>query len=206
MTPAEPPAQAPAALAKSLVEDIENAGRAAAGKPPAPKPWARDPEMALGVGEIIETIFPEGSIERINAEYVDLEAALQLDGALTPNAIRDAINGSQRRALRASAIHLLAKLDLSRYERECDVALGAMREAAAAELEKEKEEGLRSKAPTIADIADRAATKFPDEWRDINNSLQRFKRTVDQLEKFSKLWERRSYALAAMGGVRTPTD
>lgn len=159
--------------------------------------------MNKGMGEVIETIFPEGAIDSINGEYDELEKGLELAGALTPNAIRDALNGCEKKALRASRVHLMAKIDLARFERECEVAIGAMRENAAAELEAEKVAGTRSKAPTINDITDRAATKFPDEWRDINSSLSRSKRTVDQLERFAKLWEGRRFTLAAMAGART---
>jgi hypothetical protein len=185
--------------AASVLDQIEGIGREAAGRPKPALPFVV-PKMSRGIAAVVESVIPE----RVNvqAEYDELAPLLRIEGALVPQVVKDHLNEVEVRALRAHRLFVIAKMDLERFERDCDEAIGAMRHEATIDLQKEKDKGERSKQITDADVRGRAATLFPDEWSEINGELARAKASVKNLERFSELWAGRRFSLGAIGDRR----
>ncbi len=202
-TAPEPPNPTPTSASKEVaaqaVGGIEDVGRRAAGKGAKPKPWSVDPVMSRPFAALVEVIVPEQGID-INREFAELDRVLQIEGALTPAVVREHLNLAEKRAMRAHRLYVSAKLESRRFELDCEEAIGAMRDEATTELQREKDKGERNKSITEADVRGRAATLFPDEWAAINGELERAKRTIAQLEHFSDLWKGRRFSLSALLG------
>lgn len=193
-------AEAKDVVAEAAAEDIVQ-------KPPHqqsrnPKPYSIEPRFGRNFDRVVELVFDE-SVD-VEAEYVELERALDIEQALSAQVVKEELSKAEKRAFRAHRLYVTAKLELERYEIDVGVAVGAMRERAVIELSKEKDDGARKKQITEQDVTDRCVTLFPDEWRQVQNDRERSKRTVELLGKLSELWFKRSYSLSAMlGGNRT---
>lgn len=148
---------------------------------------------------LIETLFEDRP--NLVAELKELESELGFSDT-HPEAIRAELVRCEFRALRAHRCEVLIKRDRERFKIDADVAIEAMREAAEAELTEEKLLGKRSKSITNADVAGRAATKYPDEWRDIHDRIETFDRFSQHVERLADLWQQRARTLAAALGGR----
>ena len=163
-----------------------------AGKPELPKP-----KMAAGYERVIERVFDLPDPDSMFAELID---AIEIKHALDPQAVAEAANACERRALDAHRLYVCAKADHDRYEAVMAGVLGAMREAATAELQGEKDQGKRNKSITNDDVEARAAHMFPDEWTDAVTRRAKAKRMLDHLERLASLWQYRSQNLATIRG------
>ena len=160
-----------------------------------PSPTNSVPSMSPEYERVIDNVFAPVDPER---DYEKLERDLALREALTPGALSAALNLSEDNARIAHRLYVAAKLDFERFEAESDAVRGALRDAAVAELQKEKDAGQRSKAITETDTNERAATMFPDEWRDIQGRRAPASGALEHLKRRADLWQARCYSLGTM--------
>lgn len=192
-----PPLEVPAA--ESETEAVP-AAELAKSPGPARAPYSKKPLLRVDHERLIESIF-EPRID-IVAEYKELRDALDFREALTNEAIKKEMARVENFALRAHRLWVVIKTDTDAFKVDVEIAKGAMRETAQAELSAEKKAKTREKQITEADVDGRAAANYPDEWRDISERFEKAKRFSDHAERLADLWKARSYTLAAMIGGR----
>lgn len=189
-------------------------------KPPEPQSAAdkRDADEALRSAGIVETAHEQKAFagpmpvlndgfrrieERVfdlpnpDAEYESLEGALSVGSRDTDDLAR-ALDEAEDCARRAHRLYANAKLDLARFQADAEVIEGAIRTEAAAELQRERDSGLRTKQITDADVTAKAAALFPDEWRDLAARKVRAKLAVEHMERFADLWVSRCRSLGGL--------
>src|SRR5574341_1251099 len=136
------------------------------------------PKMAPKVQRVVTHVF---NIDVADA-YEKLEGELALDDALTPQAVRRALNRVERYAQLAHQLYIASKVEQEVFEVQSEKVLGAMRTQAVEKLSLEKEAKLFTKQITEADIKLRMADMFPDEWDEIQARRLRFSGTVEHLD------------------------
>jgi hypothetical protein len=157
-------------------------------------PFGAMPGHGPGFARITETIF---DLPDPAAEYADLEAALQL-GTKSLDSITDALDRAEDNARRAHRLYVCARVDAERFNLDADVIEAAMRTQAVAELQREKDSGLRTKQITDGDTTAKVAVMYPDEHRDLSERRIKSRKMVEHLEAFASLWRSRCYSLAKM--------
>ncbi len=165
---------------------------------PPPLPFAETPSVAAQLSSLVGRVIDEGLELDVTAEYDELEVALKLEDALTPQAVRAAVNESERNAKRAHRLFVVAKYQFERFKLEAEVALGAMRDAATAKLGRLKALGQHPKQVTDSDVRDLAAVMYSDEWRAISDELAKAEQTLAHIQRFADLWQRRSWSLSSL--------
>lgn len=146
---------------------------------------------------IVETIYQVDAFK----DYEDLEQNLEVgDQRGDYKTLQEALDKAERRARRAHALYLGAKLERARWELDSDVVVARMRADAADELETEKARGERKKAITDGDVQARIAEKFPDEWRHQQLKRVKLKGTEEHLERLADLWRIKCFSLSTMLG------
>ena len=179
---------------------------------PAEKPELRTPENPFkwpsanapkekglrdDLGRIVETIY----VKDIFAEWKALEAALELGEKRSEHAhAQAALDKAAGLAYRAHRLYLTARAAREAWEMENEVVFGAMWSAATRDLQQEKEQGLRSKQITDADVKNRVATMFPDEYRAQETRRRDVEFTVKSLERLAEIWMGRQRDLQALVG------
>ena len=175
----------------------EEAARAvaAATEPVSPVAATRFPELREGNRQIVEALYdfadPAG-------EFETLIEALEIQDALTPQALKSAQNTTETRALRAHRLYIVTKADCDRFEFECEQVMSALRDAANHELQKEKDAKVRSKAITDSNVVSQIAQMFPDEWAEISTRRARAEGMLKHIERLAKLWESRCKSVNSM--------
>jgi hypothetical protein len=158
-----------------------------------PKKVHFDPEY----GGIIEKLVVAEPLK----EYDTLEAALKLgDRRNDRAAVLKALDEAETYARRANKLWQGAILERKRWGRDNEVVLSGMRSVATRSLQHEKEQGLRNKAITDADVEARMAARFPDEWREQESKADRMKAMVDSMENLADMWVSRCRTLQAIYG------
>lgn len=193
-TSAEAVAAKPAAqdAARALAAELED-------KPEIPKlPFSSYPSPSEQLAGLIDVTIDQGEGVDLVAEFVELEKELEIRDALTPQAVRAHINRAEANASRAHRLYVLTKAQLGTYEIHAQTALGAMRDVARHKLEQLKASKEMTKQITEQDVVDVAAVTYPDEWSNITDRLQRGKLTLERLERFADLWQRRSWSLSSL--------
>lgn len=152
------------------------------------------PVQAPGFGRITERVF---DMPDPDAEYAVLEKALML-GKLETDSLASALDRAEDNARRAHRLYVAAKLDLERFTADAGLIEGAIRTEAAAELQREKDAGTRTKQITDADVTAKSAALFPDEWRDLAEKKVAAKLAVEHLERFADLWVSRCRSLGGL--------
>lgn len=166
------------------------------GQPSNPSPVGYKPRLGGGFDRVQLSVLDE-SID-VTTEYESLQAELEIQEALTPEVVRQSLNRCERNAHRAHRLYVLARVQMDRFRIDTEVALGAMRDEAVAALTLEKTAGVRTKQITDADVASRAASIHPDEWREISEGLARADAMLKNLERFADVWYRRSWSLSSL--------
>jgi len=190
----------------------EDAKKAQRPKPPR-SPFATAPHQARfptpgdlknGFNEITVKLF-EDRYDPV-AEWELISDALEIQGTLNPGNIQAAANKQEKIADRAFRLYIVARREYSAYMRETDPIVGAIREAAIAQLEIEKRTmvdvpdgetkggepkfkrvSLRSKMITDADVTGACAHHYADEWADVTDKREKAKAMVDQIENLAEL-------------------
>lgn len=127
-----------------------------------------------------------------------MERALKVQGAATPEQVRQALNAIDEEAADAHLAALAAKAEFERWKTAADVYEGPMRDEAMKSLQRDKAAGEMSKAIAEADVKARIAKLFPDEYQALQANRSRAEMTVKQFERIADLLQKRSYSLSAM--------
>jgi len=165
----------------------------------------REPGM-LPTGPVLPSL-PKHRMQRvvekifdidIDKAYAELEGKLWIDNALTPQAIRAALNTCEKYALLAHQLYVAAKDQSDAYARDADPVIGAMRKQATEALARDKAGGRTAKQVTEEDVRLKMASLFPDEYREIFGRKDRLKHAVTYLERHSDLWKNRTFSLTSL--------
>lgn len=135
--------------------------------------------------------------------YTRIRGSLSFGGRVSSMGygdLADALDEAERNALDAVQLLANAKAAHDAFELDSKVIWGAMREQAVADLQAQKESGSRSKQITNDDIEAVMATKFPDEYRDLELKRGRARRTVAALEQLADISRDRARDLRAFVG------
>lgn len=144
---------------------------------------------------IVETIFVEQPLEM----YTKLEKALRVgDGRADHGSVNKSLDEAESNARLAFRLSITAKLERDRWERENDVVFAGMRAEATSVLQREKDQKLRSKQITDADVESACAALFPDEWRHQEHKRRKVELMVKNMENLAEMWASRCRSLQAM--------
>lgn len=187
------PTKAEKAAATKTVEDMVQRAPAQARAPsPVNGPL---PEIPQRWQKAVERVFSDIEPEK---DYERLEQALSLKDALSPGAIKVARNEAEANANEAHRLYVVAALEFERFTIDADVVQGALRMTATAELQEEKDAGKRSKAITDADVREKAALLFPEEWKNICERRKKVELALEQFKRLADLWKSRCFGLGDM--------
>jgi hypothetical protein len=134
---------------------------------------------------------------------VDVEAVyrrLREDLSLGENAhaygeIHSALDRADRNWHDSVLLARAAKLEQEGVDREVQTRLEVLRTTARAELEQEKADGKRSKAPTIEEVTDRCRANWPDEWESLHRRSDEIHAARSSCEGLQAAWGSRSQSL-----------
>lgn len=157
----------------------------------------RDVDVAPWLRTIVDTTFKLEDPEGLAAELT--EALEKKREALTPGVLRELLYDAPRIYARAHLLYVNAEEAFEKYDAEYTAVMGAMKEAALEELQREKDIGIRNKQITDGDVLDRVALKFPDEYTEMATRHTRSKKTVQHLKHLAdNVFKRRCSALEAL--------
>jgi hypothetical protein len=193
----EPPADA----ARRTVEEVSGELAKVLRVPPNPlEPQAprRRPEPGVqrgasdvsalreDLGRVVETVW----VDDIHDEWHKLEAELRLGDKRTEHAYAQrALERCAHNAYRAHRLYITAKRARDAWEAENEPVFAAMWTAATHALQAEKDQGVRSKQITDADVRARCATLFPDQWLAQEDRRRAIELTVKSLERLADIWQ-----------------
>ena len=141
----------------------------------------------------------------IQATYRRLTDELSLgDGATEYGAVLAAMDGAERNAFDATRLHRHAKMEEDRVTMEVDKKLEILRSSSRAELDKEKSDGIRSKAPTLQDIEDRMIASWPDDVAKHRQKIAEIHGAARVIEDLAGLWRSRCATLRVICEKVTP--
>lgn len=152
------------------------------------------PEMRDGTMRVVERVLDLD----IEEAYARLEGQLTIDDALTPQAVRVALNRADANAELASRMYATAKVEFDAWEFESTKVEAAMRRAAIEDLGLAKEMGMHRKQITEGDVAARCAALYPDEYVAIVTRRSRAKTTLEHLKKLVEFWQSRCRTLTSL--------
>lgn len=155
-------------------------------------PWAKVVDDVYRI-DVVET-------------YRRLTENLSLGDAATQyGAVLAALDAAERDAFDAVRLHRAAKLEEERVEVDVSKALEIMRTSARDELEREKTDGKRSKAPTIQDVEDRMLANWPSEVTRHRERLAVQHGATRAIEELAGSWRSRCASLRAIMERVAPT-
>lgn len=158
---------------------------------------AKESKLRPDMTKIVETVF----VVDLHETWTRLRKALVIGEKRSDHGtLMLALDQAERNAHDAHRVYITSKIERERWERENDVILGSMWSEATRSLQKEKNDGLRAKQITDADIKARAATLHPDEYQAQEVRRASIKATVDSLENLSEQWSSRCRTLQTMLG------
>lgn len=163
-------------------------------------------KLRHGFEEVVLDLFKDGFDAHVEFEAV--VEGLEIQGALTPEAIKRAANRQEKLADRAFRLYIAARREVNAYKRETEPIVGAIREAAVRHLELEKrtmvDDGngkkvsMRSKQITDADVAAACAQLYPDEWSEVQDRRDKAELMLKELENLAALARSRAYTASSM--------
>lgn len=183
MTAAAAAAAAPEPAVESNLEDTPD--RQASDTPRFPSPW----------GAVITDIF---DLE-VHSTLARLTDELSLgDQATEYGSVLAALDKGSKNLFWAARLSRKAKLEDARFAAELDREIEVLRSSAVAQLELEKREGARSKAPTIQDIEDRMLASWPDAVMSLKARKAEMHGAFRAIEGLEQAWRERCAALRAL--------
>lgn len=116
--------------------------------------------------------------------YAQIEAGIKPIKAskLSSGELLDKLDEAQEIARLAKQLYVNTKATVEAVELDTNVIVAAMRDSATTALEREKEAGIRKKTITEADVLGAVQTRYPDEWKTVQERLSRSKLTVSYIE------------------------
>lgn len=158
---------------------------------------ARKNKINPELQKIVETVF----INDLHGEWQKLKEALKIGEKRSDHGtLHKELDYAETRAYRAHRLYLSAKLERDRWERENEVMFGAFWSEATRSLQKEKDDNVRSKQITDADVKARCATLFPDDYQAQELERAKVKGAIDSMEDLSEEWKSRCRTLQTMMG------
>lgn len=152
------------------------------------------PRLTPGYERIQERVFDLPDPE---SEYAELQAGLQV-GNQQFDSIYGALDRAEDNARRAHRLYICARVDAERFALDADVTEGSLWAAASADLQRDKDNGARTKQITDADVRARIATMFPEQWSELQQRRIKARKTIEHLERFADLAKTRCFSLANM--------
>ena len=141
---------------------------------------------------IVTSVF----IDDVKATYDKLEAALKVGNKRTDyGTVMKHLDLAERHARDAHRLWQTGIVEYKRWEADNEVVFSSMRSEATRALQHEKDQKLRAKQITDADVDARIATLYPDEWRAQQNARGRNKAMLASLENLSEVWMSRCRTL-----------
>lgn len=157
-------------------------------------------EISDGMQRIVETIFIP--TDKVFETYKKLESDLVLgnERRVQKGHIIAALDNAESNLRLANRLYLSAKLDFEAWEKDHEIVTAPIKQEANRALQREKNEGSRSKQITDGDLASMCALLFPEEWKDAEIKRARFKATVDSLANLQAAWDHRCQTLRKLHG------
>jgi hypothetical protein len=149
------------------------------------------------MARIVESHFD--SFDGIEKEHRELEELLDTS-ARKPGHQADALEKSEALARRAMRLYLKFRQMRFEWEQDNQILFSNMRVEATRALQREKEQGFRSKQITDADVATMCATMFPDEVRVQEAQRNRASLTEKSLEHLVEMWSSKCRSLGTIVG------
>lgn len=146
---------------------------------------------------VVSTIF----VDDIHETWKALEAALHIgEKSSDHGTLIKALDRAETNARKAHRLYVTAKVSADEWEKANDVVFSALWAESNRALQAEKEQGIRSKQITDADVRAKCAMLYPDEWKSQEIKRARVKATVDSLAHLSDTWLSRCKTLQTMLG------
>jgi hypothetical protein len=158
------------------------------------------PPLPDGYRTIVNSVF---NLPDPNSVYEEVLAGIRPIQAsrASMSELLDAVDTAQSVALKARGLLVNTKVTFDAVAREAMVVMSAMRDQATAQLEREKEAGLRKKAITESDVENTIATLFPDEWKASKEQEAKARRAIDLIENMCERAVERARDLRAIIGA-----
>lgn len=156
------------------------------------------PRVSHDLERITESIYAvdyRATFERLQAELRVGEK--RADYATLAKALDDAEDNARL----AHALYLAAKLEREKWKLDMEVILAPMRTEATGELQKEKEQGLRSKQITDADVESKIAALHPEEVQWHASKATKLRGMEEHLLHLVELWKSRCRTLQTLVGA-----
>lgn len=135
----------------------------------------------------------------VHKTYQRLVDELSLgDNSTEYGSVLHALDQSARNLFEAARLARKAKLEDQQFGVDLDKELEVLRSAASAALERDKKDGLRSKAPTIKDIEDRMLASWPDQMTSIKKRREEMHGAMRSIEALEVAWRERCQALRVL--------
>lgn len=133
--------------------------------------------------------------------YKKIRASLRLGtraSSASAGQLLDALDQAEENAMEAFELLINAKVAHDLFEIDSKVVLGAVRASAYTVLQREKTDGIRSKAITDADVESAMASLSPDDYQAVQEKIGKAKRTIDLLSELYVSARERAKDLRAM--------
>jgi hypothetical protein len=146
---------------------------------------------------IVSTIF----LNDVADAWEKLESGLRVgEKSSDHGTLFKALDEAESNARLAHRLFVTMKVVQDEWEKTNEVVFGALWSEANQALQDEKDQGIRSKQITDADVRARCAVLHPDEWKAQEIKRARLKATVATLENLSEVWLSRCKTLQTMLG------
>lgn len=157
----------------------------------------KTPVIRSDFGKIVETVF----VNDLHETWAKLKKALVVGEKRSDHGtLQQALDQAEKNAYDAHRLYVTAKIEFEAWEKDHDIVVGAFWSEAIRSIQKEKDEGTRSKQVTDADVRARVATIHPDDWKVLEVRKAKYKATVDSLANLSEQWNSRCRTLQTMMG------
>lgn len=159
-----------------------------------PEELPKVPEIREGTARVIDRVIDVD----VEEAYAHLEGQLVIEDALTPQAVRTALNRADSNAELASRMYAATKVEFEAWEFEAQKVESAMRKRAIEDLSLAKDLGTHRKQITEGDVAAHCAALFPDEYVAIVTRRSRSKSSLEHLKRLVDFWQSRCRTLNSL--------
>lgn len=131
--------------------------------------------------------------------YEKLEAALKVGDQRTDHgSVNKSLDEAESNCRLAHRLWTSAKLEYERWCLDNGVVFGQMRLEATAVLQREKDQKLRNKMITDADVDAMCSSLYPEQWRAQEIKRRKVELMVKSMENLNECWMSRCRSLQAM--------
>lgn len=155
----------------------------------------KDPNVRPDLEHIVETVW----VEEMDKIWNRAKRALKLGEKRSQHGhVMEALDEITEIAYDAHRLYVTAQLEHKRWMNATEIEFGAIWQEATRALQHEKDQGLRSKQITDADVRTKCATLYPDAWVANEHKREKQKLTIENLEHLVKLITARVEVLRSM--------